>query len=869
VSVPICALTRRIEQHDKAEAPIIPETYIYLLALQSLDAVAEGIYVAAGQTAESQEHVRGMAESAWPALLAALSYGIGTNLSDVLFAEVLSAIQDFTVACGLLRLDTPRNAFLSVMSKYAVPPPAVSAMQTYMDTPAAPRNNSITADSLGLGALTGAPVGPPSLSERNLACLRSMVLTARILATSLGDAWHDVLETLQNASFMLGAKKPALASRRSIVASSPQIGFSPTKGRNSSDLGSAENRPDVFDDLDTESIQSAINILFDGLRDLDDKAFTTFVEALCQLSAEMIGMGGIMTTGEGTNNGSNPPSPSVILSPGDSTRRASGINISNSIKSGERSFSLNKLRFVAVTNLPRLVNSETNTGWEVITKHLLAIARHPTAPSVIRMQASDTLQELLLGAVRVGKESRTQHQVFAVLVRQVDILPISLTISTDHDVRSSGYQTLNQILESSGHALEVGWETIFGMLNNVCKDRAVGTAAMEKSDSQMSATSSQPRPSTFARSNANLVRIAFPSLNLICTDFLSSLDPESIRQCIACLGSFGRQKEDVNITLAAIGLLWNVSDAVQGSDQQMWLYLLSELLELARDPRLEVRSSAMQTLFRCIDLYGAGLSSEMWEEVFWKIICPLLDTTTSSSASTGDESTVLALTSVGSIFHSFLPALAALDSFDKTWSTLLSRVEISWQREDKKCRSAALKALERALENTVKVPNRSSSMLQSTWSTLLRLVDMLKENIYTQDNLVGLVRITKALHDRLELNNETAKALSGVLRNIMTYDKSPEYRPDNDSMPPLQESLSSLLGNSTKLGSSIILGDLAEWTSLAYVASTGKTTYVGLSKWGLGKMKAVFQARGSEAGLYEDGTVESVLGVSCLAWLDS
>lgn len=805
-----------------------------------------------------------MAESAWPALLAALSYGIGTNLSDHLFAEVLSALQDFTVACGLLNLDTPRNAFLSILSKYAVPPPVVSAMQTYMDAPSTPRNNSITADSLGLGALTGTPAGPPSLSERNLACLRSMVMTARILATSLGDAWHDVLETLQNASFMLSARKLSTSSRRSITAS-PQIGFSPSKGHTrhgSSDAVTGENRPDVFDDLDSDSIQNAINTLFDGLRDLDDAAFTTFIEALCRLSSEMIGAVGFSNMSEQTNSVPGPPSPSVALSPGDGTRRASGINISNSIKSGERSFSLNKLRLVAVTNLSRLVKSDSSKGWDVITKHLLAIARHLTAPSILRLQASETLQELLLGAIRLGKASRTQHQVFDVLVKQVNVLPISLTISTDHDVRSSGYQTLNQILESSGHALEVGWETIFSMLNDVCKDRVMETPSMEKSNSQMSISSSHTRPSTLSRSNTNLVRIAFPSLSLICTDFLSSLDSASIRQCIACLGCFGRQKEDVNITLAAVGLLWNVSDAVQGSDKRMWLYLLSELLELCRDPRLEVRSSALQTLFRCIDLYGAGLSDEMWEEIFWKIISPLLDSTGNPSAPTGDESTVLALTSVGSIFHSFLSTLAGLDSLGKMWTLLLSRIEVSWDREDKKCRSAALKALERALEKTAEVSTQSTMMLETTWTTFLRLADMLKDHVYTQDNLIGLVRIAKLLHDKLELDNEKATALSGVLRTVMTYDKSPEYRPDNDNMSPLQETLSTLLGGSSKLGAGIVLRDLAEWASLAYVASTTKTTYVGLSKWGMGKIRSVFEAKGTDGDLYTDGTVENVLGVS-------
>lgn len=853
------SLKFRIEQHDKAEAPMVPETYIYLLALQSLDAVAESIYVAAGQSNEPQIEVRGMAESAWPALLAALSYGIGTNLSDGLFAEVLSALQDFTVACGLLGLDTPRNAFLSTLGKYAVPPPAVSAMQAFMDAPSAPRNNSvISVDNLGLGALgVGAAPTPPSLSERNLACLRSTVLTARILSSSLGDAWHDVLETLQNANFMLGAKRPSAATRKSTFAS-PQLGSSPMKSRTPSESTSGENRPEVFDDLDAESIQNAINILFDGSRDLDDEAFTTFVSALCRLSSEMIGMENYFSPVGDGHDSSHSPSPSVLMSPGEGKRRTSGLNISNSIKSGDRSFSLTKLRVISTTNLNRLVNRDPSVGWDNITKHLLSVARHVSAPSTLRMQASDTLAELLLGAIRVGKEARTQHQVFDVLVRQVDVYPISHTVATDHDVRASGYQTLNQILESSGHALEVGWQTIFGMLNNVCRDRERDAVQMKRSDSQGSFSSAQTRPSTLSKSDANLVRIAFPSLTLICTDFLSSLNGPAIRLCITCLGCFGRQGEDVNISLASIGLLWNVSDVVQGTDKGIWLYLLTEMLELGRDARLEVRSSAMQTLFRCVDLYGSTLSPALWAEVYWKIISPLLD------AASGDESSVLALSSVGSIFAAFFPTFVKLDSFERIYQRLLDRVESAWKNENSKCCTAALQALEKALSTAdASLPSEAMMfILESTWRTFVSLSDMLEQNSYTQTNLVNLVKIANILHDRMKWETERAKALSNILRNVMTFEKSTEYRPDVDHTSPLQESILKLVGRSEKLGHNVVLGNLAEWTSLAYIAPTSKVTYVGMSKWGMPRMREIFDLASKDKSLYEDGTVESILAVS-------
>ena len=784
-----------------------------------------------------------MAQSSWPALLAALSYAIGTNLSDSLFAEVLSALQDFTVACGLLGLETPRNAFLSSLGKYAVPPPAVSAMQTYMDGRNSQRNSSVlSVDGLGLSALGGNTInGPPSLSERNLACLRSMVLTARILAATLGPAWNEVLEVLQNANYMLAARKNHNASRK---PSSSTIPSSPSKGRQSIEL---ESRPDVFQDLDNDSIQSAVNLLFDGSKDLDNAAFTTFVTALCRLSSDMIGVQPIMAD----SAANSPNTPTGYLSPGDGKRRASGLTLSNSIKSGERSFSLGKIRIVSTLNLSRLVNEDSAVGWNVITQHLLGVARHLSAPTTLRMQAAENLSELLLGAIRVHNEPTTQHQVFEVLVKQVDVYPISGTVSVDHDVRSLGYQTLNQILESSGHSLEVGWQTIFGMLNNVCKDSTIMDAGPD---------ATPRRPSTLSKSNANLVRIAFPSLNLICTDFLSSLGPEAIRTCIACLGFFGRQKEDVNITLSAIGLLWNVSDAVQGTDQQAWLYLLTELLELGRDPRLEVRSSAMQTLFRCVELYGGTLSSEMWDEVFWKIISPLLERMSS------DESSVLLLSSVGSICTTFFPSLATLDSFEKVYQRVLDSFYAAFCTQAKGVCIAALKALERMLGASVDVPSRTSFVLGTTWDTVFRMSGQLEQGVYTQDSLVALVQVAAILHDNeaTEWTEVRKKRLSAMLKDIMTYDRSPEYRPDIDNMSPLQAAVAKLIGGSKVLGSPVVLADLAEFASLAYVAPLPKITYVGLSKYAMPRIKDLFaDVKGGE--ICEDGGVEAVLRVCLLA----
>jgi len=134
-----------IDQLDKAEAPVIPETYVYLLALQCICNVAEGFAgfalaqheefrhsrsnnpsddtpppssilpideLKGGPNKERLKITRSMADASWPALLASLNFFVSTNLDEELFNETLSAMQSFTYVCGILDLATPRDAFL-------------------------------------------------------------------------------------------------------------------------------------------------------------------------------------------------------------------------------------------------------------------------------------------------------------------------------------------------------------------------------------------------------------------------------------------------------------------------------------------------------------------------------------------------------------------------------------------------------------------------------------------------------------------------------------------------------------------------------------------------------------------------------------
>ena len=114
-----------IDQLDKADSPPIPDSYIYLLGLQSIISLCDGFAsttlplfntivvqrprvpgetvvrappsldvstLPPDQTSTAQlKAIHGMVESGWPALLAGLSFVVATNLSEELFADVLES----------------------------------------------------------------------------------------------------------------------------------------------------------------------------------------------------------------------------------------------------------------------------------------------------------------------------------------------------------------------------------------------------------------------------------------------------------------------------------------------------------------------------------------------------------------------------------------------------------------------------------------------------------------------------------------------------------------------------------------------------------------------------------------------------------
>ncbi|KAH9933694.1 hypothetical protein B0H21DRAFT_699431 [Amylocystis lapponica] len=979
-----------IDQLDKADSPAIPESYIYLLGVQCLVALCEGfasftaplynnIMVqrprAAGEpvvrappaldlsslpaddpATKQLRTVHDMIESGWPGLLAALSYVISTNLSDELFVDVLASYQALTTVAGMLALPTPRDAFFTSLARLAIPTRVLTSLDTFSSSslgePSTPRSAASTiTENFGL-ALTGAAVThPPGLSERNMACLKVLVASALFLAGSLGESWFDILEALQNADYVLtlrGARPPT--GKRSTIGPGTSGGpasrtASMSGSQSSSQIGSAgasqqqqpQSRHPLLADLDGESMQHAIQRLFDASKNMDDDAFRAFVNALCKLSAAMIGMqsddydSGYPAESDSVEDFGSSPTLSLHA---DSAhrRRVSGIHLPRTPRSGD--FGISKLGGVATLNIHRLIYRAPDIAWNTITSHLLSVIRNSTAPATIRIQAARILDDILVVVPRNLSTSgelqpKVQRRVLDVLAQQVIPESAAPTTSTSVELRRMGLETLHQILQASGHTLVVGWETIFEMLGSVCKPAVSSPVeAFAASPATLETPRAKPPPlgyiNTPDKGYTSLVKIAFQSLTLVC-DSLSQFSPEHLRLCIKTLGQFGRQA-DTNIALtAAESLLWGVSDSIQAKRKDvekepeysaLWMFLLLELLGLCTDARPEVRVGAIQTLFRSLQLYGATLSLETWDECIWKVTFPLLDAITAAIRQTQlldieaaspssdlqwDESKILALQSIGSIFHDFLTSkIMWLESFMKAWDVYVGHIQDSWLNDNRTISAPALRCLDKAIRACESagdaLKSQTTEALERVWQACDEVGGaVLKRGSgtpagktgpdsgssikpFTQESLMAFVDVIKSTRsvgrrfDDQEWPLERLNRLMVILKGVVTYPSSPDFRPDIDALSPVQADVMEAIDSidlATPGAPSLVLRDLSEFATLPFLAAFDvqdaaqpvsaprkRVTYIALSKKTMPMLVDLYLRFKGESAIYVDGTLE-------------
>lgn len=382
-------------------------------------------------------------------------------------------------------------------------------------------------------------------------------------------------------------------------------------------------------------------------------------------------------------------------------------------------FAVAKLLETGLNNLHR-----ARVLWKPLTAHLLEVCQHPH--SKMREWGAEAVTSLVRSALThdhnppLKQDLQLQSMILSPLQEMSNV--------TFADIRYKQLECVLQILHSTGQNLGQGWLCVLGVIGAATNQQGEG-----------------------------LIRVAFQSLQLVVTDFLPLMPCTCIKVVVDVAGKFGLQPQELNISLTAIGLLWNISDFLSQNREKIhaalkeidsfahdgnnagtnagtkydkpvsppdgqWMCLYSKLGELCVDPRPPVRKSAGQTLFSTINAHGLLLENATWYTVLWQVLFPLLEQVKTMSTSAADvpppsdsviskgkilihhsrdtaekqwaETHVLTLSGVARVFNNRRHILAGLEEFPRAWALLLEFIEFAALSKSAEVALAALKSFQ-------------------------------------------------------------------------------------------------------------------------------------------------------------------------------
>ncbi|KAJ3237116.1 hypothetical protein HDU77_011688 [Chytriomyces hyalinus] len=710
-----------LEQLEKTDAPAIPENYLTALCIQCIVTACEtqvshlltrlqsAIPQSPSATIIPESPISPtvpttniqhqpiqqdelilaleMSTAAFPIILSTLTILLIGNTDADIYKSSLRSCISYTTLLGLLGLVQQRNILLETLCRMGTPADtplsfdaAAAIREVAQFSPAAAQNLTTR--------FNHALHGVNRLGERNLsavvaACQISMQLGSVLDIGSKIDNGANGIKLDGVKSLDTSGNSGGAVLGRKLSNSNPKLMIR-GDGAGPSGLASVE-----------VNLQLAAKNLFEFTRSMSAKSLKEFLTALCMLARDGADKAARTAVEKSLGTGS--------------------LN-SNNTGSGsaeDKSFAVAKLHEVFVANNERIVDPPSEI-FNLVTGCLIDIAHESQCTPGIRVQVCNVFGEVLVSSIQCSEVEEghgirngqvVEMKLLAplkqfMLVGVEDLVvapvgvPVTSVIEADQqrvvivkgawfvEVQKVGLETVKRILMSSGHNLVHGWFLIFEVLRSVVGGGKKG-GTMHGSEALFAGTV-DPAAASNAKVS-NLVRTAFPSIQLVCSDFLGSLGPEILLECIETLGVFGAQQEDINISLTTIGLLWNISDNILMRRQKLekekkagespptasfpalestsnlnqstagsltviipsrtavasreniqgpvttktmdmlWMHLLGHLSQLCSDLRPEVRNSANQTIFKTISINGKRLTLEAWDECIWNILFPLLE----------------------------------------------------------------------------------------------------------------------------------------------------------------------------------------------------------------------------------------------------
>lgn len=696
----------------------------------------------------------GIIETCWPAVLATSSTFLYAALDSDYYHNLVRAFQKLAHVAGLMRLSTPRDAFLTTLGKAAIPPdrPLANSSGSALSPGPDPIPKSPSASDL-----TSSPIDAPisTLSPRNLLCLRALLNLGIALGPTLDrDAWSIILETLQHAELLLSAT--AASSSTPIQAEHP----TEKNPLLSPETSKSNISTEIF------AVQTAANKMFESTGDYPNDDFKTILVTLLALSE---------STKLGTVDSSNkrptspiPPQPGRQVGRIHQTKRSISIALGRTrVQEDELNFVLEKINEIAKSNIPRLSQPQDDERiWDILVDNLVEITRSNQIGPPMRSKAADILNRVVLHTVKltdsVDEKPRNEVQLRGLRALKSQIITQYGRLasrSMDLEIHDAALETLKSVLEGSGQSIVAGWDLVFDLISSVFEGTSSGTVGEETAIISPRAISSKQIGPPTVRS-PKLVRTAFDSLQLVASDFISLLPATCLLDLIKCFSCFASQAEDFNISLTTTTFFWNISDflrkdidgftnhgqitadseekdiinAAKSSDHStsrnaLWLLLLLNIVDLTADDRREVRNGAIQMILRILDHYGEQLSADAWHICLNKALLAMAeavhlnsvrvskaDKSPSDGTKSWIDTAILLVKGLASLIASFFDTIVKHGRFHDSWSRLLRNFEAMMKTDSLELKGSIFTSFTEILSSIRSYGETGLDSLQAAWS---------------------------------------------------------------------------------------------------------------------------------------------------------
>ncbi|KAJ4393508.1 Endocytosis and vacuole integrity protein [Gnomoniopsis smithogilvyi] len=970
-----------IDQLDKTDPPGIPESYVYSLTLACITSLSEGLakfilpltvpgdrsrrrvkpsVALEGSEDRSEspspldrsssfkknpvpvnpltlkehplfseiETCAAIIDECWPAILATCSTFLYAALDSEYYHGLVRAFQRFAHVAGLLQLATPRDAFLTTLGKAAVPPNVFTAClnagqsrQPSSSPASESAGSSILGNARGLLSVENlvsqgnAPdksrsqsfdASATALNTRNLLCLRALLNLGIALGPTLSTSWQIVLETLQQADFVLFATAKA-AGRTPIAAKGPD----PNADKEASTL---------LANFGTEikSVETAASRLFESTIDFPNDAFLEVVNAVCGLlekrpqseqpSAERDGRPETIQE-ENTE----------LQSP--TFRKPKALVSSGPLQTDH--FALAKLGDLASINLERLLTHPPDvSGWNSLTAELNLALGTATASAPVRTRAAEVLVRLVLEAANatanLAEDFRGQVQLRLLEAFRDALQPLQdenrertvASHATDIEIHRVVLEGLKSILENCGETLVNGWDLTFDIIDSIFIVRT-------------SSTNGGDVPRSLIARSTKLIKASFGSLQLICSDFLSSLPNSCFLNLVDTLYKFCSQDDDLNVALTTVTFFWAISDFLSGRSNSMsiteemvgggkietlielashpdkdgssaalWMLLLLRLTAVTTDQRLELRNSAIQTLLRIVHAYGSSLGPQAWSICTKYVIFRLLSSIEERlhSVKTEDvnhaiqsewyETAVVIVQGVSNLLANYLDVLSGYPEFTALWQDLIGHFATMLDFKVLDINSATFSSLGGILSKCEE--GGKSSFNQKTidlvwdlWSRSIPLAEQTGDGKF-EDNQKCLISWVEALLElyrliQIDLTVDRVRRLLTLLQKGMLEATTGSYASDIEYVTPLQGKILDvfkLVRTDIAGVPSAMISQVAEFVALAFdkeravaqQGSSSKRTYIAMSKESMNILQYHVLSNATDADIYVSGAFTKALG---------